>query len=156
MYKDAKTKIEDVKSTAWSFTIVAVIGFVLLLSLDFDLLPFTISQEQKPLMSVVMGLVFLVFLIVGLKSFISLKAVSQNALEEEALEKQIYDWFLETYGEEMRSYKSSAFEEEADFSYYPRTEKMEQLIISEYPSVKEDMKEHLIERLYSELFPENK
>ena len=39
-YVSKKTKIEDVTSTAYTFTIVSVAGFILLILFGLDLLPF--------------------------------------------------------------------------------------------------------------------
>ena len=72
-YVSKKTKIEDVTSTAYTFTIVSVAGFILLILFGLDLLPFHSASYTKTLILIVMGVMFAIFFFVGIKSFMELK-----------------------------------------------------------------------------------
>ena len=72
-YVSKKTKIEDVTSTAYTFTIVSVAGFILLILFGLDLLPFHSASYTKTLILIVMGVMFAIFFFVGIKSFYGIK-----------------------------------------------------------------------------------
>ena len=82
-YVSKKTKKEDVTSTAYTFTIVSVAGFILLILFGLDLLPFHSASYTKTLILIVMGVMFAIFFFIGIKSFMELKTLSNAADREE-------------------------------------------------------------------------
>ena len=58
-YVSKKTKKEDVTSTAYTFTIVSVAGFILLILFGLDLLPFHSASYTKTLILIVIGFSFI-------------------------------------------------------------------------------------------------
>ena len=66
-YVSKKTKKEDVTSTAYTFTIVSVAGFILLILFGLDLLPFHSASYTKTLILIVMGVMFAIFFFIGIK-----------------------------------------------------------------------------------------
>ena len=82
-YVSKKTKKEDVTSTAYTFTIVSVAGFILLILFGLDLLPFHSASYTKTLILIVMGVMFAIFFFIGIKSFMELKTLSNAAAREE-------------------------------------------------------------------------
>ena len=95
-YVSKKTKIEDVTSTAYTFTIVSVAGFILLILFGLDLLPFHSASYTKTLILIVMGVMFAIFFFIGIKSFMELKTLSNAADREEKQYEEICHWFLDT------------------------------------------------------------
>ena len=79
MYR-RKQNIEDVTSTAYTFTIVSVAGFILLTLFGLDLLPFHSASYTKTLILIVMGVMFAIFFFVGIKSFYGIKKRFQMQL----------------------------------------------------------------------------
>ena len=96
-YVSKKTKKEDVTSTAYTFTIVSVVGFILLILFGLDLLPFQSAAYSKTMILIVMGVMFAIFLFVGIHSFMELKSLSNAADREEQQFEEICQWFLDTY-----------------------------------------------------------
>ena len=72
IYVDQNTRLEDMKSTSWSFCIVGIAGILLLILLWMGVLPFQIVQDTKIILTVVMGILFAFFLFVGIHAFASL------------------------------------------------------------------------------------
>jgi hypothetical protein len=152
MYVNPDTKVEDYRSTAWSFTIVGAAGIVLVVLLNLGILPFEFPADKNVMMTIVMGIMFLIFLLIGIRSFLSLRKLSDAAKAENSLDAEIKEWFLAEYTEVM---KDESTEDETDEElYYPRYRKMSELILAKYPGLSEDFLDHVIEELYSELFPE--
>jgi hypothetical protein len=102
-----------------------------------------------------MGIMFLIFLLIGIRSFLSLRKLSAAAKSENSLEAEIKEWFLGEYTESMKNFSAEETPDETDEEiYYPRYRKMSELILAKYPGLSEDFLDHVIEELYSELFPE--
>jgi hypothetical protein len=162
---DPDARLEDNRSTAWSFTLVSVIGIILLVLLDLDVLPVTVADFQKIILSVVMGILFLIFFCVGIHSFLSMKQLKASAQQENSLEKEITEWFLREYADLMKNTPAeepdgeecdaeSEESDEPEALYYPRTQKMSGLIQAQYPGISDEFRDHIIEELYTTLFPE--
>lgn len=155
MYIDPKTKVEDNRSTAWSFSLVGGLGIICLILFQLDILPFQVADYQKIIITVVMGILFLVFLYIGISSFLSMKKIQESADLETSLDKEIMDWFLETYEDAMKSFKTEDMDlESPETLYYPRYDKISELILEKYPSISEEFKDHIVEQLYASIFPE--
>jgi hypothetical protein len=151
MYVNPDTKVEDYRSTAWSFTIVGAVGLVF----NFGILPIAFSGVRNVMMTIVTGIIFLIFLIIGIRSFISLRKLSDAAKAENSLDAEIKEWFLGEYTESMKNFSAEETQDDTDEElYYPRYRRMSELILAKYPGISEDFLDHVIEELYSELFPE--
>jgi hypothetical protein len=151
MYVNPDTKVEDYRSTAWSFTIVGAVGLVF----NFGILPIAFSGLRNVMMTIVTGIIFLIFLIIGIRSFLSLRKLSAAAKTENSLEAEIREWFLGEHTESMKNFSAEETPDDTDEElYYPRYRKMSELILAKYPGLSEDFLDHVIEELYSELFPE--
>jgi hypothetical protein len=151
MYVNPDTKVEDYRSTAWSFTIVGAVGLVF----NFGILPIAFSGVRNVMMTIVTGIIFLIFLIIGIRSFLSLRKLSAAAKTENSLEAEIREWFLGEHTESMKNFSAEETPDDTDEElYYPRYRKMSELILAKYPGLSEDFLDHVIEELYSELFPE--
>ncbi len=153
MYINNKDKYEDTKSTGWTFVLVGGIGLLGVILMDLGVFPFQMQSYMKIIFSIVMGALFLIFLAIGIKSFLSLKQIKTDAKDQEEAENEVVSWFLSHYAEEMKSYHTPDMNEaDSDTLYYPRAEKMEELITAEYKNLSADEVDHLVERLYSEIF----
>lgn len=155
MYISNREKYEDTKSTGWTFTLVGGIGLIAVILMDIGVLPFQIADYMKIIFTVVMGGLFLIFLIIGIKSFLSLKQISQDADSQEEKSDEIVKWFHQEYADYIKNYKSEDMDmNNIDSLYFPRAEKISQLICLEYKNLSTDELDHLVERLYSEIFTE--
>ena len=153
MYINNKDKYEDMKSTGWTFVLVGGIGLLAVILMDLGIFPFQMQNYMKIIFSIVMGALFLIFLAIGIKSFLSLKQIKTDAKNQEERETEIVSWFLSHYSEEMKTYHTPDMkEDDFDTLYYPRADKIEELIAAEYKNLSADEMDHLVERLYSEIF----
>ncbi len=153
MYINNKDKYEDIKSTGWTFTVVGGIGLIAVVLMDLGVFSFQMQSHLKIIFTVVMGGLFLFFLFIGIKSFLSLKRVREEAGKQEDTENEVIAWFLSNHAEQIRQYRSPDMDEgNEDSLYFPRAEKMTELISAEYKNLSADEIDHLVERLYSELF----
>lgn len=150
-YVSQAAKKEDMKSTAYTFTFIGIGGLILLMLLAFNILPVRIPETTKIMMYFVMGVMFLIFLFIGIRSFRQIKSLADAAEQEDALFSEITRWFLELYnGEDIDRNIDKAQEEE--LLYFARYDVMKRLILKKYPDLEESLLDHMIETLYAELF----
>ena len=79
IYVDEQKRYEDTKATGQCFTAVGAIGLIAIVLLDTGVIKLAaLDSVNKLMVSIVMGLVFLIFFIIGIKSFMELKDISKK------------------------------------------------------------------------------
>lgn len=150
-YVSKKTKKEDIKSTAYTFTVVGFLGLVVLVLLELDVLPISIAIHMKWMLGVVLGGMFLIFFFIGLKYFKLLKEIGNADEEEQQQFQEITSWFTTNYSGDMIDQDiASEFSEEQ--LYFGRYEFMSKAISAKYPDLEESFLDHIIESVYTEIF----
>ena len=150
-YISKKAKAEDMKSTAYTFTLIGALGIVCLILFVTGVLPVQTAEYMKIMICIVMGTMFLVFLVVGIRSFSQLKSMTSAADSEEDLLTEVLAWFKDNY-------KASDIDENIDNTqqeemlYFARYEKMRQLLSAQYSDMEDALADHVIETLYAEIF----
>ena len=66
VYQDKKAKAEDYKGSAYTLLIVGIIGIAALICMELGVLPFQIAAPGKYITYLVMGALFLIFIIMGI------------------------------------------------------------------------------------------
>lgn len=151
MHISKKDQKEDMKSTAYSFTSVGIIGIILLILFLADVLPFHAAGYMKIMMAIVMGGTLCIFLFVGIHAFMTLKKLDAEADAEETLVSEITEWFCSSYtAADIDENQETESTEET--RYFDRYEVMKQYILTKYPDLEDDFLDALIEALYAEIF----
>lgn len=150
-YVSKKTKTEDLKSTAYTFTLVGSVGIILLILFGIGVIPLHTSGYMKIMLCIVMGIMLGIFLIIGIRSFLQVKELSAQADLEELKLKEITEWFRSSYTA-MDINGHIALNQSEEQLYFSRYEVMNQLIAEKYPQLEESFADHIIELLYTELF----
>ncbi len=150
-YVSKKSKTEDMKSTAYTFTIVGILGLVLLVLFAIGVLPLHTASYMKVMICVVMGTMFVIFLVIGIRSFAQIKSYSDAADNEEELLSEILAWFRDSYDKNAIDASLDTNQQE-EMLYFARYEVMRQNIVGKYPDVEEALLDHIIETLYAEIF----
>lgn len=150
-YVPKKLKTEDIKSTAYTFTLVGIAGIIIVILFAFDILPLHTAGYMKVIISVVMGALFVIFLYIGIRSFQQIKTISVEADTEETLLSEAMEWFRTNYDRTAIDASLDTTEAEETL-YFARYEKMHAIFIAEYPDIDESLLDHIIETLYSEIF----
>lgn len=154
IYIDSKEKYNDTRSTGISFTIVGVAGIILLVCLWLNVLPIQFDNINKILITSVMGCLFLVFLFIGIKSFASLKHISETGEKQSSLEKEITDWFIEEYKDQMLVQFDDSFEDDTQEIYFQRYNFIFDTIKEYYSDVNEELIDHISENIYNLIYSE--
>lgn len=150
-YVSKKAKKEDMKSTAYTFTFVGALGFVILILFELNVLPFSVAAHMKLMLGVVLGAMFLIFFIIGLRYFKLFKDMGNADVEEQEQFKAITTWFTTQYSSDSID-KEISSELPEEQLYFSRYEFMSKAILIEYPDLEEAFLDHIIESLYTEMF----
>ena len=131
VYVSKESKKEETKSTAYSFLLVSVFGFIALILFAT-------------------GVLF----VIGIVSLRQLKTLGTQAEKENDLSSEIISWFTSTYS--AKDIDESMDEEVFDQDlYFKRYEIMTRFLSKQYPDLEETFLDHLVEELYGNLFEEN-
>lgn len=155
-YIDKRSQYEDMKSSAYTFLIVGVLGFFALILIACDVIPLNMASYMKIIMYLVMGVLFFIFLLIGIKSFAKMKHLSNDAAEEEKTTEEILFWFFSNHTKESMdaSFASVAGLPEEQL-YFKRCEVISGILSSRFPELAQNYTEDLIEKIYTRLFSEN-
>lgn len=147
IYINEKERYNDVKSTGYSFTIISVIGFILLILMWTNTLPINIDITNKIMTSVVMGILFTIFLIIGIKSFLSLKKIQESADNQEKTNSNIITWFFDNI--------DAAFDTASEENYFETYNTISEILTSQFPTLREEELDYITEAIISKINDEN-
>lgn len=150
-YVSKAAKKEDVKSTAYTFTLIGAGGLILLILFALGVIPVQLPESTKIMMYIVMGGMFLVFLVIGIRSFGQIKNLEHAAEHEEKLRAEITGWFLDTY-QSADIDRGLDCSQEEEMLYFSRYDVMKRLILEKYPDLEESFLDNMIETLYADIF----
>ena len=147
IYINEQERYNDVKSTGYSFTIISVIGFILLILMWTNTLPINIDITNKIMTSVVMGILFTIFLIIGIKSFLSLKKIQESADNQEKTNSNIITWFFDNI--------DAAFDTASEENYFETYNTISEILTSQFPTLREEELDYITEAIISKINDEN-
>lgn len=154
VYVSKESKKEETKSTAYSFLLVSIFGFIALILFATGALPVHVADYMKIMLCIVMGAMLLIFFVIGIVSLRQLKTLGTQAEKENDLSSEIISWFTSTYSAEDidESMDEKVFDQDL---YFKRYEIMTRFLSKQYPDLEETFLDHLVEELYGKLFEEN-
>lgn len=147
MYIENNAKLEDNKSTAYTFLLVGAAGLIFVILYAAGIIRLPLSDYMRVLMTVMLSILFIAFLGIGIIHFKRIKTMKEAADTEDSLTEEIKTWFLASFEEK----ESKA--EGADI-YFLRYEQMKEYLHTKYSGLEEEYEDHLLEMMYNELYPE--
>lgn len=150
-YVSRKARTEDMRSTAYTFTLVGALGILFLILFVMGVIPIHTATYMKVIICIVMGAMFLIFFFIGIRSFGQLKSLGEESAAEEQLFSEITGWFRTSYkADDIDVHLDNSQTEE--MLYFSRYEVMNRFITEKYPDLEESFLDHIIETLYGEIF----
>ncbi len=148
----AEEKAENFKSSAYALTIVGTVGIIAIVLMITGIIPVAFSENIKLIAYIVLSLMFIVFIVMGVHSMLSAKKYQKEASMENSKTSEILEWFAATYKAADIDARAEQIEGSEEVKYFKRTEIMKNLILEQYPGLKESYLEHLIDELYQGIF----
>lgn len=155
IYVEKDVAYEDTKSTAYTFLLVGSLGIIFLILYGLDIINFGSEGYMKVLMILVMGILFCIFLAVGIKYQRTLKSAKAAITEEADLTKGILDWFLSNHSGASIDSEMVEVSLGSEQLYFYRYQLMKQILMQQYPNLEESYADHVIELLYDETYGDN-
>lgn len=152
VYVKKDMKYEDVKSTAYTFITVGIIGILFLILIGLDVISLSMTSYMRTLMIIVMGTLFLIFLVIGVRYFRKLSSLKAEIQEEETASKDILDWFLTNHTASSIDSQIADKPSEEEQLYFARYEIMMQALQQQFSSLDESFADHMIEEIYEKIF----
>ena len=155
LYEDSNKRAEEYQSGAYTLLLVGIVGLILLVLLNLNVLPINLPQFTKILITCVMGIMFVLFVFLGVTSLNTYKKLKMNAEDENQQQDDIKNWFLSNITKEM-IYKPNNIDKETEEElFFKRTDKMKSLIKEKYPSVNEEFVDYIVEQLYTDIYEQS-
>lgn len=155
-YQDKKSKAEDFKSSAYTLLIVGILGIAALVLIELHIIPIYLVAPGKYITYGVMGTLFLIFIVVGIRSFASAKKYAAEAIEEDDLTNQINQWCKDNLTKQMIIDKAAiqtALPEE--MKYFKYFDALKNMITEQFGTLDASYLEALAEEVYTRLFDED-
>ncbi len=151
-YRSVADRIDDLKSSGYTLTVAGVVGFVLLVLMFFGIIPFRLGGTGQYISYGVMGALFLVFLVSGVKSLAKLPDLRREAEREKEKEAEIRKWFLSNYDASAIDSVIDSLDEAATDKYFARAAFMREKISEHFIELDPSFTDYIIEELYSALY----
>lgn len=154
-YVNNEEKAEENRTSAYTLLLVGSAGLILVLLFFFDVLPIHRSAVNKYMISGVMGVLFLLFIVMGFVSMKNSRILAKKACKENNLTIEIKKWCMDNLKKEnvdaMLSFEKETPEE---LMYFQRFEKMKAMIQNQFMNLDEGYLDRLIDEIYPEIFEE--
>lgn len=153
MYQKKKSEYESTKSTGYTFLPLGLIGLILCILVITDVIELPMSQTTKIEMCVVLGLLFIIFIIIGIWHLKALKNLAHEVDDDEKRTSDIRQWFLNNYSPEKIDRECMISQDiPEEQRYFSRYEYMKQELLAHYPDLSEEYSDFMLEELYNEFY----
>lgn len=152
-YVSNAEKAQENRTSAYTLLIVGCVGLIVIILFFFDLLPIHRLAINKYMISGVMGVMFILFTILGYTSLRNAKVLAGEARKEDNLTLEIKKWcrgcIFPDYIDKELDFQEDTAEE---LKYFTRSEKIKDMIMEQFMNLDEDYLDHLVDEIYPEIF----
>lgn len=154
VYVNNAEKAEENRTSAYTLLIVGGIGFVLVLLFFMDVIAIPMAVFSKYLVSGVMGVVFLLFFVMGIISLRNFEVFKKRAVKENSLTEEIKKWCFQNLNRDQIDSEISFEHSEEELKYFQRFEYVKNAVSKKFVNLDEAYLERLVEEMYPKMFEE--
>ena len=152
-YVSSKEKYKDNINSAFSLLFVGIIGLVFIILLNLKIIPLNIPKTTLLLATIVLGSVFVIFIIMGIKSYLDGKKYQSNISAEEDSQLDIALFITEHLSKENNDNQIENIDELTEEELYiVRTEYIADIIHKNFEDADEELVESIIDDIYDKIF----
>jgi len=151
-YEDADKKAEDYKSGADALLIVGIIGVVALVLLNLGVLPISLPAFTKAMITGVMGIMFMIFVFMGITSRKSYAKLKSQANSDKDTKADIKKYLKETINVDEFDKELCDDEPSMEILYFRRMEKLKEMVFAYSEGIDVSFAEYILEEVYPEIF----
>lgn len=152
VYENASQKAESFRSGAWMLILVGAAGLILLALAIAGFLPVRLSGFSGVLSGLVMGVLFLAFLLSGISSLKTSRQLGGKAKKEAGLREELLAWCRDHLLAEEIDASIEELPESEEERYFKRTERIHSLIVRNFENLDEGWLEGFVDEIYTEYF----
>lgn len=156
VYQNNNERAEEHRSSAYTLILVGAVGIIAIGLFFFDILPFQMDGFSKYMITGVMGVLFILFLVMGIISMKNSRILAVKAGKEENLTKEIKNWCLHNLSAKTLDEGLFTAEESIELSdeikYFRRFERMQEMLNNQFIHLEEAYLDRLIDEVYPEIF----
>lgn len=152
IYESSADKYSDNLSSAITFLICGIAGLVIMVLNNLHIIKlYSTSGASAVLTNVVLGCLFIIFLIIGIRSLKYSKDIKSLVARENEESEKIINWLQENITEEMieESYDNEIPEE---MKYFSRSEYLKKAIRAEFSEIDDSVLEVVSDKYIEQLF----
>lgn len=154
VYKDSSEKAADFKDSGYTLIGVGILGLAAMILMAAGIIPFGFKGATAYLSYGVMSVLFLIFIVVGIRSMNSAKTYKSKALSESNLKEKIMEWCRENLTAEQIDDTLALETLSEEEKYFRRTEHIKALISRNFINIDDGFLDNLIDEFYPEIFGE--
>ena len=149
-YIEKSKQLEDIRSTAFAFLVVGLIGLAAVALVIAGILPFPFTGSGKALTLAVMGALFIIFTAVGISNTQKINGLKKEAEAEQAKTRDAVEQFLAAHTASSVD-EGLALTGTLEQDYYLRIEKIRSLLGAQ-GSESSAYEDYLLEQIYAGLY----
>lgn len=153
VYVNNEERAEENRTSAYTLLTVGTAGLVAVVLLFAGVIPIQMAVFSRYMICGVMGVVFILFLVMGVVSLRNFKLLKKRAVKENNLTDEIQKWCLHNLQketiDEVSGLDASVPEE---LKYFQRFEFVKNEIQKQFMNLDESYVERIVEEMYPELF----
>ncbi len=154
VYINNEEKAEDNRTSAYTLLFVGGLGLIVIALFFFDVITIHMSLTNKYMVTGVMGVLFILFIIMGIVSMKNSRILTKKAHKENNLTMEIKRWCLENLKKDEIDNLLEIKEQQEELKYFQRFDYMKKAIQKQFLNLDEGYLDRLIEEVYPEIFEE--
>lgn len=155
VFKKASERADEYKSSAYSLILVGVVGMCFLGLCALGIIPFSVADHMKYIFYIVLSLMFVAFIVIGIRSFKSAHDLILKSHDEENVTEGIAILFSQKYSAadiDKMSFDENDCALTDEDKYFKRADTIRALIIDNFGQLEEGFISAQIEVIYSSLY----
>ncbi len=155
VYQDSAQLSKENKSSAYILLILGILGVIVLVLIFLDVIPLYSGMTSKIITSIVMGTLFVVFIIMGIASMKNAKKLEEMAATESNLSKEILNFCeqnlsSESIDNDLKDEEWDSLEDE--IKYFKRIEHIRELITKQFMNLEEEYVDFMCDEIYNKFY----
>lgn len=147
-YTKKSKKLEDARSSSWLFIAFGIIGLLLILAVWLNIIPLGMELYMRVLYTVVLGVLFIIFILIGIYYTGRIKTLQRESNREERQTREIVQFITEHYPLDALDRMILADTLSPEQAYFERYDRIAALIREHYEIQDEAYLDYLIENIY--------
>lgn len=151
-YRNSAEQAEENRASAFTLLFVGGAGFLFVLLLFLNVIDLHMTLLSRYMVSGVMGVLFLLFIVMGIVSLRNSKILKRKAYKENNLTQEIKKWCMDQFVKEEIDALLEIDKQQEELKYFARVRYMKEAIQRQFMNLEEGYLDRLIEEVYAEIF----